>query len=147
MFNLIQGYTTHFVSNWLATIGATMGVVIIFLFGSLLMFYIFIVLFILDAITGVCASLIKNETINSKRWKESVYKLLAYLSVILVTACLGLVFPTLTWLIGAALGWILLSEGISILENCETILGKKIPFLKKIKTVLDTLKSNNINIK
>lgn len=136
-------FTSHFTNGWLATIGAFLGTAVLFLFGSSQMFYIFIGFFVLDAVTGVIAAIVKKKKVTSKRWRDSVYKLLAYLSVILVAASLGLVFSTMTWILGAALGWVILGEGVSILENSEVILGKRIPFLAKIKGMLDALKGNN----
>lgn len=136
---ILSTYTNRFTTGWLAGIGALIGVVIDFIFGSQILFYIFSGLIVLDAVTGISASIVNGDPINSKRFQETVLKLLAYGSVMLVAACLGVVFPSLLWAHTAAIGWIIAGESLSVLENCEVVLGRKIPFLGRLRKVLYAL--------
>ena len=139
---VLKVYTSKFITGWLAWIGAAIGTIVGFVFGSQVLFYIFSGLILLDALTGISASLVKGEKVSSKRFQETIYKLLAYGSVLLVAACLSVVFPPLLWVHTAAIGWIIAGESVGVLENCEHILKRRIPFLSRLKKVLDVLKGN-----
>ena len=140
-------YTSKFLSikSCLTWIAMAIGACISFTFTSYALFYVFTGTFVLDTVTGILASISRGEQLNSHRFRESIYKLLAYLSVLLIAAGLGCAFPALAWVSGAALGWVILTDAISVLENCEVVLGKKVPFLSRIKKVLEALKNDGTN--
>ncbi len=144
LFNL-STYTSKFLTGPLAIVGAVVGAALGFLFGSIALFYVFTGLLALDFATGVFASWKTGQPVNSKRMQGTTYKLIAYLSVICVAAFIGVTFPTLGWLTPAAIGWITLGESVSILENCERMLGRPIPFLIPIRRLLDAMKGYGPN--
>ena len=131
-------------TGWLAYIGVVFGIIISVVFQTNTLAIVFVVLLITDMITGIIASLSKGEKIQSRRIRDMWYKWVIYLAILITAAMLNLATGAI-WIHGAALGWIALSEGVSILENCETVLGKKIPFLKRIKKMLDALKGSNVS--
>lgn len=135
-------------TGWLMPIGLTFGAIIGFIFGTETMCLIFVGALVLDFITGIMASVKRGEAIESSRVRDMFYKWAAYLFVLIVAAGLDICIASV-WIHTAALGWIILSEGVSILENCEQIIGKRIPFLGKLKKTLDALKggSNGTNSK
>ena len=138
---ILNTYTSKFITGWLAWTGATLGAAIGFIFGSTVLFYIFFATLALDLVTGICAALIRGDKVNSHGLQGTTYKLIAYLSVLLVSAFLGVAFPALYWVTPAAIGWIILGEGVSVLENAEVILGRRIPFLAKLVKILDIIKN------
>ena len=131
-------------TGWLIPIGLTVGAAVAFLFGTATMAYIFVGLLTLDFITGVIASLKRGEQLTSKKVRDMWYKWITYLVILLVAACLDITTGQI-WIHGAALMWIILSEGVSILENCQCILGRQLPFLGRIKKILDALRGNGAN--
>lgn len=137
---ILANYTARFHGNgvaiWLGTVG---GALVGFLFGTPAIAYILMALLVLDFLTGVVASLKKGEKFESKRLSEMSFKLLAYFGLILVAASIGLVLD-IEIIHTAAIGFVCLSEGVSILENAESLLNGKIPLLKKLKDLLDRRK-------
>ena len=137
----LTSYTERFQTGWLALIGAVLGNIAGFIWGTPALIYVFFGMLLLDFITGVCAALVKEEEVNSKGLHGTTFKLIAYLSILVVAACFGLPPLEMTWVKTAALGWIIFGEGVSVLENCEVILGRRIPFLTKLKKILDIVKN------
>ena len=140
----ISTYTSKFLSikSPLMWIGTGIGIAVGFIFGSPTLFYTLVGLMILDVFMGICASLVKGDNVTSGKLQETTYKALAYFSILLTCACIGVVFPPVGWLHTAAIGWIILGEGISVLENCEVVLGRRIPFLRVLKRKLEMLQGN-----
>lgn len=135
-------YTTKMnATGWLVPIGLGLGAAVAFTFGSTTLGWVFAGMLALDFVTGVLASLKRGERIKSTKIRDMFYKWVCYLSILLVAALLE-ISTGLTWIHGAALGWVILSEGVSCLENAEQVLGKRIPFLGKLKKLLDAIRSN-----
>jgi len=137
---LLSAYTSKMnATGWLAGIGIGIGTIIGFIFSTKALAAIFVGLLVLDFITGIMASKKRGENITSSRMRDMGYKWITYLVILLVGGCLDIVIGTV-WIHTAALGWIMVSEGVSILENCEEILGKKIPFLGRIRIIIDAMR-------
>ena len=143
MAQLFESLGFKFIRFWdWGILAAGISAVISFIFGSAVMFYALTGIVIFDAITGMLASRKRKEPICSDvfRWKTFV-KLIAYFGILLVAATVDLIvleigIITNSLIHALALGWIVLVEGISVLENTEPLLGHKIPLLKRLKKML-----------
>jgi phage-related holin len=140
---VLSAYTAKFNGDiYMSLIGACLGIAVTFIFGSATLAWIFVGALALDFITGICKSLKCGVPITSIRIRDMFFKWMAYLSVLLVGATLS-VFTGQVWIHGAALGWVIMSEGISILENCEAIIGRKIPFLDRLRRMMKAVGASN----
>lgn len=140
---IMASYTSKMnATGWLAPIGMGLGVAVGFLFGTQTMAIVFVGTLALDFITGIASSFKRGIPITSDAMKCMFFKWVAYFVVILAGAMIDVVLGS-TWIHTASLGWVILSELVSILENCEVILGKSIPFLSKIKRAIAALRNNN----
>ena len=126
-----------------SSVGAILLGAISFMFDGYIFFYMLMGAIILDVITGITASLKNGNKLESWRIGRSTFeKLIAYGAVLLVMAMIdyyvcalwGIVQPQ-TGLHILAIGWVLATESISILENSQVILNLKIPFLNKVRKV------------
>lgn len=143
---VLSAYTTKFqVPLYLIPISMVTGIIINFMFGNMFVSWAFFGLLMMDTITGIIASVKRGEALSSQRLRDMFFKWTAYGIVILIGAGLDILAGT-TWIHTASLGWVIFSEAISILENCECILGKKIPFLGKIKRVFDAIKDTGTEV-
>lgn len=140
---LIKLTSTPVVSSF----GAIFAGAISFMFDGYIFFYMLTGAIILDAITGITASLKNGDKLESRRIGRSTFeKLIGYGSVLLVMAAIdyyvcelwGITEPK-TGLHILAIGWVLATESISILENCQNILNMKIPFLNKFRRARKSL--------
>lgn len=137
---ILSAYTAKMnATGWLVPVGLILGAILDFVFGTKTMAGVFVGMLILDFITGIIASSKRGEKIESCKIRDMYYKWMIYLVILLVGALLDICTGTV-WLHGAAFGWVILSEGVSVLENCEGVLGKKLPFLGKVRKILDALK-------
>jgi phage-related holin len=131
------------IRNWdWGIIAAGVSAVISFIFDSTVLLYALTAIVIIDAVTGMIASKKRKQPICSDvfRWKTFV-KLLAYLAILLVAATVDLAVEIMgltdhSLIHALAIGWIVLVEGVSVLENTEVILGHKIPLLRRLKKML-----------
>lgn len=84
----------------------------------------------LDTVTGIASSLRKGKPLSSARFSRVLSKLIAYGSVVAVVSVCGKFLPGLSDFripgITAALYLILATEGISVLENANS-LGVALP--------------------
>lgn len=142
---VISAYTAKFnATGWLIPIGMIFGLVLGFVFGSPALAIIFVLVLVLDFATGVMKAIKQGEKVTSSRIRDMWFKWAAYLFVLLTSACVDRVIAS-QLIHAAAFGFVILSEGVSILENCEALIGKKLPFLGKIRQALDALKNNGAN--
>jgi phage-related holin len=96
-------------------------------------------LIVADLAFGVLAAMKRKEKITSAGLRRTITKLLAY------NVCITIGFLVETYLIGGTIpisnliaGIVGLTEGKSLLENAEELLGQPV-----FKSVLDKLKSQN----
>ena len=137
---LLSAYTAKFhVPTMLVPLIMALGVAITFIFGTEVLAYIFVGTLALDFITGIMKSRKLGIPITSSRMRDMFFKWMAYLVVLLIGAVLT-TYLGMIGLHGAALMWVIGSELVSILENCEVIIGHKIPFLGRIRAFLDAIK-------
>jgi len=119
----------------------------------------FAVLVLMEFLTGIYASKIKNIPIESRRFSRFGLKLLVWISLIFIVNSLKIEYSNkkditslmayglFTWLHGALYVYINLEYLISVLENLETISGNdsatsKLTLIKnKISSFLDKLLS------
>lgn len=127
--------------DW-SILSAVLCASISFCFGSMVLFYALTGIIILDGITGMLASKKRKQPICSDvfRWKTFV-KLIAYFAILLVAATVDLAVENLqiidhSLVHALAIGWIVLVEGVSVIENSEVLLGHKFPPLRIIKRYL-----------
>lgn len=131
--------------------GSIVSGTISFIFGSEALFWIFISVILMDMITGIFASRKANLPISSDtlRWKTFL-KFIAYFSVLLVGSSVDFVVVTLEFaekpfIHALAIGWVIVVESISILENSESILGHRIPLLRRLKKLIADVEEKTTN--
>lgn len=136
-----------------SSVGAILLGAVSFMFDSYVFFYMLTGAIILDVITGITASMKAGKKLESWRLARGTFeKLIGYGSVLLVMAMIdyyacelwGIKQPQ-TGLHILAIGWVLATESISILENCQSILGYKILFLNKVRKFRSLLTEEDQN--
>lgn len=104
------------------------------------------VVYLLDWLTGIAASIKAGRKFSSRRMREAIPKLIGYVAVVILVAVLGVVFkmggmPIPEWLpstvVGGVLALILVIESVSVLENIFELAPK----LKRgiVKRIFDGL--------
>lgn len=78
---------------------------------------VLLVIYLVDAITGIAASRRQNVPISSRRMRDSVYKLIAYVTIVLLLFVSEKTLGSEKDLTTFAIGFIYAIEGLSILEN------------------------------
>ena len=100
-----------------------------------------LVLIALDTVTGAWACIVKGEALESRKLARLGTKILGYGSVVVVCAAATNALPSAKGMqeiaVCSVLGFVLATEGLSILENA-TKMGLPVP--KKLKNALKGVK-------
>lgn len=122
--------------NFMKTVGGTLGAFLASVFGGWdTLLKILITLTILDFITGVLSAIYHNSLSSSIGYRGIIKKIGIYF-IIALSVCLDKLLGDSSMLRGATVGFYIVIEATSILENWAQM---NLPLFKAIKNALDQL--------
>lgn len=120
-------------SPWIKAIGGIAGAAAVWVFPTPALQQMALgalVLVLCDTLTGVWASIVTGKGVSSARLARVITKLLGYGAASLVCATVGQTVPGLedfqAACVGLILGFVIATEGVSILENVRRM-GVRLP--------------------